>query len=129
MPGRRNPLKFEPPIVIKLLGRPRRPDRFKSDDDLRLDLLRWRAGGFKLSADVQETINFRLAELLDEKRVRLSPLQRALKDVAALTSKGGGWSETHACKEVARVRGLNFESLQREWRRKKKQPNPRTKSP
>jgi hypothetical protein len=126
MPRRRNPLKFEPPIVIKLTSRPRRADPFKSDDDLRLALMRWQAG-YKLGADVQEMINFRLAELLDENRP--PPMRRALKDVAALISKGGGWSEYQACKEVARVRGLNFESLQRTWRKKKLPAKPRTKPP
>jgi hypothetical protein len=132
MPGKRNPDKLVE-VVHKLPRRRQRPDPFNSDDDLRVALTIWQ-GGMKLGADLQEMINFRLAELLAEKRKPLSPLQQALKDVARLTSGGAGFgsslSETRACEEVARIRKLDAGTLLRSWRRKKKPPaKPRTKPP
>jgi hypothetical protein len=130
MPGRRNPLKLDP-FKIELPRRRQRPDAIPNDDDLRLILLYWKAG-LKVRSDMQHALNFRLADLLAEKRVRLSPLQQAVVDVAKLISGrlGPGWTEYQACKEVARVRGVSEESLKRTWRLKKKQAaKPRTKSP
>ena len=131
MPGRRNPLKLAPVAFTLPPPRRQRPDSSPSDDDLRLFLRLWEAG-FKVSPELQQALNFRLLGLLAEKRVRLSSLQQALKDVAALTGGrlGPGWTETHACAEVARVYGLDAGSLARSWRREKKRsPKPRTKSP
>lgn len=123
MPRKRNPLKAVPiSVTIKGSAR-RRPKPFPSDDDLRALLSLW-AISFPLPPAFQEAINFRLLDILQKRRVALTPMKQALSDVAILTTGmlGADWSETHACNEAARIRGVDKESLMREWRRHKNRP-------
>jgi hypothetical protein len=128
MVGRRNPRKAEAVTVVTdwRPSRPR-PKPFPRDVNLRAWLIWWLIG-VKLPPTVQRAINHRLLDLLQKKHRPLSPLQEALEEVRLL-ERLPGWNPTHACNEVARIRGLNADTLRRSRFRQKAKAKPVPKAP
>jgi hypothetical protein len=105
--------------TVTFTGPPQpRPDPFPSDEKL-LNLLGLWSISLPLPPEVQQAVNFRLLDLLQEKHKPPTPMQRALAEVSLLVSgkPWEGWSATRACKEIARLRGLDADSLARAWRK------------
>ena len=110
-------------MVLKIKDTRRRPDPFYSDEDLWWDLLWWRVfPQVELEPHLQQVVNFRLLDQLDEQRKQLKPMELAVGFVRTMTSGTLGpkrtWSAKQAIIEVSKAFGVDEDRLMQAWYRR-----------